>query len=342
MASSKVNTIDYTKVLSSNQSNGLRIFSKLLVFSTLFLILAGSLVTSTDSGLSVPDWPSTYGQFMFSFPLKDMVGGIFYEHGHRMIASIVGFFTVILAVWLLFKEQRKWVKVLGVCALFMVIFQGILGGLTVLYFLPTPISVSHAVLAQSFFCMTIIIAYSLSDERSRREQVTQNANVSAKPAVFVLAFVFIQLILGALMRHTQSGLAIPDFPRMGGELIPGFNAEMLAWINSWRFDADLDPVNLSQVVIHFVHRVWGVVVLLSFGVLAHYYRKKNKNPIIRRNIIFASLLVTTQFVLGIYTVLTGRHMWVASFHVFAGALLLGLCVLLCLRLLPTNLKSGIR
>ena len=133
-------------------------YIKLVVASTVLLIAAGGMVTSTRSGLSVPDWPNTYGQFMFSFPLEKMVGGIFYEHGHRMIASTVGFLTIILAIWTWKVDPRRWVRWLGVSALGAVILQGLLGGITVLLLLPAPVSVGHAGLAQLFFCITISLA----------------------------------------------------------------------------------------------------------------------------------------------------------------------------------------
>ena len=123
----------------------LRRFTKFVAGSTLFLIFAGAMVTSTGSGLAVPDWPLSYGMF---FP--PMVGGIFYEHGHRMIASAVGFLTIIQAVWLQMREPRKFVRILGWTALAAVIVQGILGGLTVIFLLPTAVSVSHAALAEIF------------------------------------------------------------------------------------------------------------------------------------------------------------------------------------------------
>src|ERR1044071_7494742 len=110
----------------------LRRFTELVAVATLFLIFAGAMVTSTDSGLAVPDWPSTYGRFMFSFPLSKMVGGIFYEHGHRMIASLVGMLTIVQAIWLQRREPKKFVRTLGWLSLGAVIVQGLLGGITVL------------------------------------------------------------------------------------------------------------------------------------------------------------------------------------------------------------------
>jgi heme A synthase len=133
-------------------------YAKLVSASTVLLIVAGGLVTSTGSGLSVPDWPTSYGWSMFTFPLRNMIGGIFYEHGHRLIASTVGFLTIILAAWIWRAEPRRWVRALGFAALGAVILQGVLGGITVLFFLPTAISTAHAGLAQIFFCLTVTIA----------------------------------------------------------------------------------------------------------------------------------------------------------------------------------------
>jgi len=121
-------------------------FTLFVAICILVLIAAGGLVTSTGSALAVPDWPLSYGQVM-----PPMVGGILYEHGHRMIATFVGVLTTVLAVWYWQKESRNWVRNLALGALAAVIAQGVLGGLTVLFLLPTPVSVSHATLAQTFF-----------------------------------------------------------------------------------------------------------------------------------------------------------------------------------------------
>src|SRR5262252_2447907 len=123
-------------------------FAKFVAGCTVLLVLAGSLVTSTGSGLSVPDWPTTYGWNMFTFPPSKWVGGIFYENGHRLIASSVGLLTIVLAVWLWRVDPRLWMKRLGLAALAAVILQGVLGGLTVLFFLPAAISTAHAALAE--------------------------------------------------------------------------------------------------------------------------------------------------------------------------------------------------
>src|ERR1700704_1887723 len=134
---------------------GLHRFALFTACCTALLIFVGGLVTSTESGLSVPDWPTTYGWNMFAFPVSKWVGGIFYEHSHRLVASFVGFLTLILAFWTWVAEKRQWVRMLAVAALGTVLAQGILGGLTVMLLLPTAISMAHACLAQTFFCLVI-------------------------------------------------------------------------------------------------------------------------------------------------------------------------------------------
>src|SRR5688572_615520 len=134
-------------------------FAVATVAATLALIFIGGLVTSTGSGLSVPDWPLSYGMLM-----PPMVGGVFYEHGHRMAATAVGFLTLVLAIWTARAEPRRGVRRLAWAALAAVITQGVLGGLTVIYLLPTPVSVAHACLAQLFFCTMIALATVTSRE----------------------------------------------------------------------------------------------------------------------------------------------------------------------------------
>ena len=144
--------------------------------ATFLLIVAGASVTSHRAGLSVPDWPTTYGQPMFRFPLSRMVGGIFYEHGHRLIASAVGLLTTLLALWTFFGQKNPLVRRLGLAALGAVLAQGILGGLTVKFFLPPPVSIAHAALAEAFFCLLIALAMVTSPrweepDSKRREPV---------------------------------------------------------------------------------------------------------------------------------------------------------------------------
>src|SRR5262245_30331703 len=201
----------------------LNLYSRVVALSTLILIFAGGLVTSTGSGLSVPDWPNTYGWFMFAFPLDKMVGGIRYEHTHRLIASTVGFLIVILAIWLWRSEPRAWVRRLGYVALAAVITQGVLGGLTVLFFLPDPISIAHASLAQIVFSLTMTIAIVTSPGWMRAyadRGPAPDDRLLQRIAIATAAIVYVQIIVGATMRHTGAGLAIPDFPLAFGHLVP--------------------------------------------------------------------------------------------------------------------------
>jgi heme a synthase len=182
-------------------------FACLLAFGTFILIVAGANVTSHRAGLAVPDWPTTYGQFMFSFPMSKWVGNIFYEHGHRLIASTVGMLTTILAIWLVRVEARRWVRRLGIAALVVVIAQGALGGLTVILMLPPLISIAHAGLAEMFFCITVTLAFVTS------EKWTQSSSAAEVPhAVLVQRFalgstvaIYIQILLGAAIRHADVG-----------------------------------------------------------------------------------------------------------------------------------------
>lgn len=315
----------------SDHSKNLRWFSKIIVFATLFLIFAGALVKSFEVGLSVPDWPTTYGYQMFAYPLGDMVGGIFYEHGHRMIATFVGALTLILAIWLGFKESRKPVKILGYTALALVIIQGLLGGLTVLFFLPTPISLLHGVMAQTFFLVVILIAYSLSSELVETHHV-QDQHKSI--IIVLLGMIYIQLILGAWMRHTESGLAIYDFPTMAGYWYPTLNESILTIINNWRFEMDFIDVSIYQVAIHLFHRL-GALIILILMIFTHYkmlQKPEYYSKTIKMNLYILDVLILTQILLGAITIWTVRGPYITSFHVVNGAAVLGVCFLLLLRI----------
>jgi heme a synthase len=167
----------------------------------LVLIVAGALVTSNDAGLSVPDWPTTFGSI---YKMPHMIGGVKFEHGHRMVAEFVGLLTIILAVWTWRVEKRRWLRFLGLGALGTVIAQGILGGLTVLFYLPAPISSAHAALAQTFFCLAVCIAMYTGPRWV--EEVPRVEPDHRRPALFTLTLLsifvlYVQLILGAMFRH---------------------------------------------------------------------------------------------------------------------------------------------
>src|SRR5580704_15210313 len=181
---------------------GLYRWSLLLAFCTLLLVVAGGLVTSRDAGLSVPDWPLSYGRLM-----PPMEGGILYEHGHRMIATTVGMLTIVSLIWLWKVETRRWMKWLGVAALIAVIAQGVLGGLTVIYLLPWWISSSHASLAQLFFSTTVAIVIFTSDWWLRAPvRVDEEARYPIRGLSLAAPLCVLgQLALGAAARHKAIG-----------------------------------------------------------------------------------------------------------------------------------------
>lgn len=292
---------------------GDRWFHRFTVFtamSTAFLIFAGGLVTSTESGLAVPDWPLSYGMF---FP--PMVGGIFYEHGHRMIAAFVASLTAILAIWASLKEDRLWVKWLALGALLAVILQAILGGITVLYLLPTPISIAHATLAQTFFCMIIALALFTSPDWKRGlPSAGKRTGLNSLPWLCTLmtGTIYMQLMLGALMRHTQSGLAIPDFPLAFGKIIPDFHS--------------------ASIMIHFAHRLGALLVtttiLWTVSRIVIGYRSHTR---LLRPILIITTLLLIQLTLGAFTIWSEKAVMITTSHVLIGAIILGISVLLTLR-----------
>jgi cytochrome c oxidase assembly protein subunit 15 len=296
-------------------------FAKFVVASTVLLILAGSLVTSHDAGLSVPDWPTTYGWNMFTFPPRMWVANIFYEHGHRLIASSVGFLTIVLAAWLWLKDPRRWLHWFGVAALGAVIAQGLLGGLTVLFFLPPAVSTAHAALAEIFFCMTVAIALFTSpgwihgfenDDDSRVARSQSVALPLRRLATLTTALVFVQILVGATMRHTGAGLAIPDFPLMFGGLVP----------DHWD----------AKIAVHFAHRLGALIVAAAVLSTAIYTWRSDINRVELANPALKLVLLTIlQVILGALTIITARNPWINSVHVVCGALVLTTSLVITLR-----------
>jgi cytochrome c oxidase assembly protein subunit 15 len=291
----------------------LRLFTRFVALSTAVLIFAGGLVTSTGSGLSVPDWPNTYGWFMFSFPFDKWVGGIRFEHSHRLIASTVGFLILVLAVWLWRAEPRAWVRRLGYFALAAVVTQGVLGGITVLWYLPEPISIAHASLAQIVFCLTTAIALFLSRGWTRGgSSPPPDDAVLQKLTVVTTAWIYVQILIGATMRHTDAGLAIPDFPLAFGHIIPPH----------W------DP----KIATHFAHRAGALVAtVLILATTGHvFYHHRRRGELARPSMLLLALLAS-QITLGAYTVLTAKHFIINSLHVVNGACVLVTSLVLALR-----------
>ncbi len=189
---------------------------------TFLLLIAGALVTSNDAGLSVPDWPTTFGSI---YKMPHMVGGVKFEHGHRMVAEFVGLLTIVLAVWTWRTEKRRWMRYLGLGALATVIMQGILGGITVLFYLPPAVSSAHAAVAQTFFCIAVAIAV-FTGRRWVEEQPRIQFDTS-RPSLITLTLLsifvlYVQLILGAMFRHHGMGW----WPHVANALVVAF---VLSW-----------------------------------------------------------------------------------------------------------------
>jgi cytochrome c oxidase assembly protein subunit 15 len=182
-------------------SRGLHRFTLLVTGATFFLLIAGALVTSNDAGLATLDWPLSNGQF---FP--KMVGNLFWEHGHRLVATTVGLLTIALLLYLAKREQRKWVVQLGVFALAAVVAQGLLGGLTVKLSLPLVVSAAHATLAQLFFCTVVSLSVFTSPGwHEDRKTVTEKGGLSLRYlCMAAVVTIFLQLILGATLRHSAT------------------------------------------------------------------------------------------------------------------------------------------
>src|SRR6266446_4452761 len=180
-------------------SKGVHRFALIVACATFFLIIAGALVTSHDAGLATPDWPLANGQV---FP--KMVGNLFWEYGHRLVAATVGLLTIGLVIFLFAKESRRWVRRLGFLALAAVIAQGLLGGLTVKLMLPLAVSAAHATLAQLFFCVMVSLSIFTSPGwQTDRKTFADKGSVPLRYlAVAATVTIFLQLILGATLRHS--------------------------------------------------------------------------------------------------------------------------------------------
>ncbi len=182
-------------------------YATFIAVCTFLLIMAGALVTSNDAGLSVPDWPTSFG----SFRMPRMVGGVKFEHGHRMIAGTVGILTIILALWIWRQESRRWVKWVAFAAVMAVLAQALLGGITVLFYLPVAISTAHATLGQIFFCLAASLAFFTSAGWRWDEPKGED---TARPHLrqytpILSGVILLQLILGAVYRHSKNGIITP-------------------------------------------------------------------------------------------------------------------------------------
>ena len=279
------------------------------VAATFALIFVGGLVTSTGSALAVPDWPLAFGHL-----IPKLVGGVRFEYGHRVVAGIVTILTLVLAAWTWRVEPRGWVRKAAWAAFALIIIQAVLGGITVLLQLPLPIAVAHAATAQAFFCVVVALAAFTNPDLIHREPVgTEYGRPKlATLTSLTIAVIYVQILIGAVMRHLGAGLAIPDFPLSYGRLIPSFTSPFVA--------------------INFAHRC-GAVVVTVFVVwtVARILRFHGFDSHLRRPALALLALLALQITLGASTIWSGRAVLPTTAHVAVGAAVLGTSVVLAIR-----------
>ncbi len=305
--------------------------------ATFPLIFMGGLVTSRHAGMSVPDWPNSYGYNMFLFPMRLWVGGILYEHTHRLMATVVGMLSIVLVIWAWrFQIGRLFgrvnidrtpplVRFLCIGVLLGVMFQGLLGGLRVVL-VNLNLAIVHACVAQAFFCLAALTVVMTSRSWSAAQSppgVIPGRKGMIGLAVALVIAVYLQLIVGATMRHEEAGLAIPDFPLAYGKILPPTDAAGLAGANHLRaWNLNLDPVTLPQIWLHFAHRVGALGVLLLGAATVQRIIRRFPNPGLLIPSMLLALLLLVQIALGVATVLLRKPADVASAHVAVGALVL--------------------
>lgn len=267
--------------------------------ATFLLLLVGGVVHATDSGLACPDWPQCFGSF---FP--PMVGKVFFEHGHRLFATAVGLLTILqlVLVWR-GRPAGHPARGLAVGALFLVVWQGVLGGMTVKMKLPDAVSTAHLATSMAFLSLLLLLAF-----RTRPATADRPLPVLVRRAIGAAAvLVYMQIVLGALVRHTDSGLACTTLPLCGGSVLP--------WGADWR------------LVLHATHRIGALVTAAAvIGASLAALSAADANRTVRRLALVAPGLVVVQIALGVMSVLSALEVVTVTAHLGAGALLLATLV----------------
>jgi heme A synthase len=284
-------------------------FAIATAIATFVLLIVGSLVHGTGSSLACPDWPLCYGTF---FP--KMENGVEYEHSHRLVATGVGVMTVTLTVLLFLKKERRFVQ-LGVAATLLVIFQGILGGITVLYKLPKAISIAHLATSMCFFSLMIVIAMWTAPSPPA---LPRRLAAARRWLVVAWGVVLAQIVLGGMVRHTASGLACLDVPLCNGSIWPLGSPEK----------------------VQMIHRFGAVIASAVAIAIALVVRKQAEgSELIRRLALVPVVLVLVQVSLGVVSVLSLLNLTIITSHLAVGAALLGSFVVLW-GLCPAPAKPG--
>ena len=299
-------TSDYTDI---SRSLGLHRLAVLTAAVTVVLIFVGGLVTSTGSALAVPDWPLAFGHL-----IPKLVDGVRFEYGHRVVAAVVVILTLVLAIWTCVAERRRWVRNTALAAFALIIVQAVLGGITVLLQLPLAIAVAHAATAQAFFCVTVAIAmftnpgFGTHSRNSTDDEWPRLATLTT----ITTAVIYVQILIGAVMRHLGAGLAIPDFPLSYGHLVP--------------------PLDSIFVDVNFAHRC-GALIVTGFVIwtVARVLRFHSRESELRRPALGLLALLIVQVTLGALTIWSGRAVLPTTAHVAVGAAVLATSLALTIR-----------
>jgi cytochrome c oxidase assembly protein subunit 15 len=316
-------------------------FAVLTALFTFLLLGAGGLVTSHEAGMSVPDWPNSYGYNMFLFPPSQWIGGIFYEHTHRLMASGVGLMTTILAFWLWLKDSRHWMHWVGVAAFLLVVAQGVLGGLRVVL-VDAQLGIFHAVIGQLFFVLTSAIALFTSQWWQNLENI-QHPTVGDRPnaekldvgcsmlnvgcslrrlVLLTTILIFCQLMIGATMRQQHAGLAIPDFPLAYGKIWPDTSTAAVQNYNEYRMNVIAEnPITAFQIILQMVHRIVALAICVSAAACVwQTWRRLGRKDALTKLALFWLGMILVQALLGAATIWSNKAADVATAHVLVGAL----------------------
>ena len=275
------------------------------------LVTLGAFTTSIGAGMAFPDWPLSNGSVNPDGWLENLA--MFAEHSHRLTGAVMGFITIILAVWLWRKEPRRWLRNLGWAALAIVIIQGLIGGKRVLLdSLAVPgfemtlgrmLRIPHGILAQVYVCVLIAIGAGLS-----RGWIERSAPVTTglrRAGIICVVLLLAQLIIASAMRHNFAGLAIPTFPfsTADGGLLPAH----------WDY----------RVTLNFMHRAMAVVLTVALiWFAAKLWRDRGATLAMKNGASLMIGLLVLQILLGAHVIWQLREPHVTTGHVVCGALLL--------------------
>ena len=321
----------------------------LTALATFPLIWMGGLVTSHGAGLSVPDWPNSFGYNMFALPfnrwLGTYAGGVFYEHTHRLLGSVVGLCAIALTIIAWRVERRPWVRWMAAGVLAAVIVQGLMGGFRVTEG-SNVLAAMHGVFGQCVFALAAGLCVVTSRWWIERAPNPRGADPRVKGVVtaawVLVGLLLMQLSLGAMMRHdprrlpiamTGAGLAIPDVPLSYGKLLPPISQAGLKRANNIRnYQLDMPKVTLGQIWLNFAHRCGAMLVTIATLLAAHLaFRRMRAEPAVRRVALLLPVILVGQITLGVLTILWRKPADIATAHQALGALFLVAAVVLLTR-----------